>query len=119
MSAATALPTRRIWECMGTVFSVDIRGAGVDPEVVEQQIAFTHDVDARFSTFRTDSEISRLADGRLSLAHASLGVREIVRRCNVLHQDTHGYFDAFAGGRLDPSGYVKGWAIQTISDNLV
>ncbi|HEX4728852.1 MAG TPA: FAD:protein FMN transferase, partial [Jatrophihabitans sp.] len=28
-------------------------------------------------------------------------------------------FDAYAGGALDPSGYVKGWAIQRASELLV
>jgi len=104
---------------MGTVFSLDIRGGGVDPDVVEEQIAFTHDVDARFSTFRADSEISRIADGRLAESSASADVRDVLDRCRALQRDTDGFFDAFAGGRLDPSGYVKGWAIQTVSDNLV
>ena len=26
--------------------------------------------------------------------------------------ETDGWFDARAGGRLDPSGYVKGWAVE-------
>jgi thiamine biosynthesis lipoprotein len=32
---------------------------------------------------------------------------------------TDGYFDVYATGRLDPSGYVKGWSVQVASDRLV
>ena len=30
-----------------------------------------------------------------------------------------GYFDAYATGHLDPSGYVKGWSVQVASDRLL
>ena len=32
--------------------------------------------------------------------------------------ETDGYFDCRVGGALDPSGYVKGWAIERASDVL-
>ncbi|HKC29888.1 MAG TPA: FAD:protein FMN transferase, partial [Jatrophihabitans sp.] len=34
------------------------------------------------------------------------------------HAVTGGYFDCHYGGQLDPSGYVKGWAIERVSDML-
>lgn len=118
VASPTALASRRVWECMGTVFSVDVRGAGVDPTVLDEQVAFTHAVDARFSTYRPDSEISRLAANRMSPAECSPWLHEVLARCAELGADTGGYFDAYAGGSLDPSGYVKGWAIQRVSDAL-
>ena len=39
-------------------------------------------------------------------------VREVLARCERLREETGGYFDARAGGRLDPSGLVKGWAVD-------
>ena len=39
-------------------------------------------------------------------------MREVLARCEELRAETGGYFDVRAGGRLDPSGYVKGWAVQ-------
>ena len=119
MSTPTALASRRVWECMGTVFSVDVRGAGVDPAVVEAQVAFSHHVDATFSPYREDSEVSRLASGRLELRASSAQVRAVLRRCEQLRVETEGYFDVSAAGGLDPSGYVKGWAIRQISDALL
>lgn len=43
----------------------------------------------------------------------------MLARCADLWGDTDGYFDAYATGRWDPSGYVKGWAAQVASDRLV
>jgi FAD:protein FMN transferase len=67
-------------------------------------------VDATFSTYRADSEISRLDRGELDDPHPL--VREVLARCEALRRETGGYFDARASGRLDPSGYVKGWAVE-------
>ena len=33
--------------------------------------------------------------------------------------ETRGYFSSMYAGRLDPSGLVKGWAVQRASDLLV
>ena len=67
-------------------------------------------VDATFSTYRPDSEISRLDRGERFDPHPL--VREVLARCEELRVETGGWFDARAGGRLDPSGYVKGWAVE-------
>jgi thiamine biosynthesis lipoprotein len=67
-------------------------------------------VDATFSTYRSDSEISRLGRGELAEPHPL--VRSVLERCEALRVQTGGLFDVRAGGRLDPSGYVKGWAVQ-------
>ena len=67
-------------------------------------------VDATFSTYRPDSEISRLDRGERFDPHPL--VREVLARCETLRVETGGLFDARAGGRLDPSGYVKGWAVE-------
>ena len=39
-------------------------------------------------------------------------VQEVLARCERLREQTGGYFDARAGGSLDPSGLVKGWAVD-------
>ena len=69
-------------------------------------------MDRRFSTYRDDSEISRIDRGELPVAEASSDVRWVLERCAALRDETGGAFDERASGRLDPSALVKGWAVQ-------
>ena len=69
-------------------------------------------VDALFSTYRAGSEISRIDRGELAIADADPLVSEVLVRCERVREETDGYFDARASGRLDPSGLVKGWAVE-------
>jgi len=95
---------------MGTTVSMDVRDPGIDRDVLEAALHRLREIEARFSTYRPDSEISRLDRGELDLADAHPEVREVLAACEVLRAQTGGAFDARYGGRLDPSGYVKGWA---------
>ena len=77
-------------------------------------------VDATFSTYKDDSEISRLGRGELALADCAPEVRAVLARCEELRGETNGYFDVRAAdGRLDPSGLVKGWSVDRASEILV
>ena len=89
------------------------------PQAVEEAFAWLRFVDATFSTYRPDSEIRRLDSGALALADAHPLVREVLARCERLRARTGGYFDARASGRLDPSGLVKGWAVDRAAALLV
>jgi thiamine biosynthesis lipoprotein len=109
---------RRVEQCMGTVFSFDVRAPGVDPGAIADAITLLHELDARFSTYRPDSEICRIRRGELALADAHPDVRFVLAECERWQAETRGYFSAFATGSLDPSGYVKGWAIERASELL-
>lgn len=118
MTAVTAHAVRHVEKCMGTVFSIDVRAPGVDPDAVRDAVEWLHYADATFSTYRADSEISRLRRGEMSPGQCSDDVRHVLERCAELTAETGGYFDCFLPGGLDPSGYVKGWAIERVSDLL-
>ena len=60
---------------MGTTVSIDVREPLVEPAAVDAVVAWFHDVDARFSPFRPDSEVSRVGSGELALEDASPDVR--------------------------------------------
>jgi thiamine biosynthesis lipoprotein len=109
---------RRVEQCMGTVFSIDVRVPGCDPEVVEDAVCWLRWVDATFSTYQPESQLSRLADGEIAIADCAPEIAEVLARCRQLESETAGYFSAYAAGRLDPSGLVKGWAIQRASELL-
>jgi thiamine biosynthesis lipoprotein len=42
----------------------------------------------------------------------------VLDACAVLCAESDGAFDAWRDGRLDPSGYVKGWAAERAADVL-
>lgn len=120
MSAATVGQPRTVHveHCMGTVFSIDLRDAGDWTVAIARVVGWLHRVDGIFSTYRPDSDISRIRRGDLALADADPLVAEVVGRCEQLAAETGGYFSAFWDGRLDPTGLVKGWAIEHASDLL-
>ena len=101
---------------MGMPVAVDVR----DPEAldVEPAFAWLREADAVFSTYRQDSEISRLDRGELALADCRPEVDQVLTACAALERATGGYFSVRAAGRLDPSGYVKGWAVAGAATRL-
>jgi thiamine biosynthesis lipoprotein len=109
---------RRCEPVMGTLATVELHDPVPDRRVVDEVFSWLHEVDQRFSTYKVDSEVSRLRDGGLTLPECSADLRLVLDRCADLWQRTDGYFDVYATGQLDPSGYVKGWAVQVASERL-
>jgi thiamine biosynthesis lipoprotein ApbE len=82
-------------------------------------------VDATFSTYKDDSEISRINRGELGRKNAHPHVRAVLERCDHLCNETGGYFDmqtpsataAFAmGPELAPhwTARLEGYEAMTI-----
>jgi thiamine biosynthesis lipoprotein len=110
-----ALPgVRRVEHLMGMPIVVDVRDEDVDECVLDAMYDWLRWVDATFSTYKDDSEISRLNRGELSLADAHREVLWVLDRCEQLRAETDGYFDVHAASpdAVDPSGLVKGWAVD-------
>jgi FAD:protein FMN transferase len=100
---------------MGTVIGLDVRDGDVPDSALDEAGSWLLGVDQRFSPFRLESEISRLARGELAADACSADVRFVLTRCEALQIESEGYFDIRAPGLrggLDPSGYVKGWAAE-------
>ena len=100
---------------MGTVVGIDVRDPLVSDAAVDAAIDWLADIDARFSPYRATSEVSRLGRGEIELDDASPDVRFVLTRCEALRVETGGFFDVRGPGLrggLDPSGYVKGWAVE-------
>jgi thiamine biosynthesis lipoprotein len=101
---------------MGMPVIVEVCDRGFDEAVLDHVFAWLRFVDETFSTYRQGSDISRLNRGELTLVDAHVSVRSVLRRCESLRRSTRGYFDVAApmaslGGGVDPSGFVKGWAV--------
>jgi thiamine biosynthesis lipoprotein len=117
---------------MGMPWMFDICDTSVQRAVLREVIDWLHWVDATFSTYRADSQVSRLNRGELAQQELHPDVREVLARCERLRRDTGGYFDisapyrtgsAPAGGQggpgsIEPSGLVKGWAIARAAQRL-
>jgi thiamine biosynthesis lipoprotein len=103
---------------MGTTASIDVRDPNVGLDVLQDAVAVLTQIDERFSTYRSNSDIRRLERGELALDDAHADVHEVIAACAVLRAESDGAFDAVRGGRLDPSGYVKGWAGERAADVL-
>jgi FAD:protein FMN transferase len=103
---------------MGTAVTFDVRGERPEREAIACAVAWLHDVDAEFSTYRPQSAVSRFGRGELVIADASEQLRWVVRRCDRLREETGGFFAAYATGTFDPSALVKGWAVQRAADVL-
>src|SRR4051795_9621870 len=99
---------------MGIPIGIDVR----DEVDVEVAFDWLREADATFSTYREDSEISRLDRGELALADCRPEVDEVLTRCVRLNRVTRGAFSVRPAGRLDPSGLVKGWAIDGAAARL-
>lgn len=101
---------RRVEQVMGMPVIVDVRDP-VGEALLDDVFAWFHEVDARFSTYRDDSEVSRLGRGAMALEQTHPDVRWIYARCDELRLLTDGYFDVSAVNG-DPSGLVKGWSVD-------
>ncbi|MFB7086327.1 FAD:protein FMN transferase [Streptomyces sp. NPDC056296] len=99
---------------MGTVFSLDVRGG--DPTAVraalDEAVAGLRRVDEVFSTYRADSQVSRLARGELTVDACAPEVAEVLELAAEAERVSDGWFSASYRGRLDPTGIVKGWAVE-------
>jgi FAD:protein FMN transferase len=103
---------------MGMPIVVDVRDETVPGRAVEEVFQWLRRVDETFSTYKDSSEISRLDRGELTIEDVSPEVREVLAACEVYRIETGGFFDARWCGRLDPSGLVKGWAVDRAAEIL-
>lgn len=108
---------------MGTSVSVDVRDLDGPPAelraAVHRAFAMLRADDRRFSTYRSSSEVSRINDGNSTLLEASPELLEVLRIGAELEVRSRGAFSCHdPGGRLDPSGVVKGWSVQRAADLL-
>ena len=75
-------------------------------------------IDTTFSTFKITSEITKINEGKLDKQRYSKDIKTILALCEQTKQETDGFFDIKRNGKLDPSGLVKGWAINNAATML-
>jgi FAD:protein FMN transferase len=118
------MPTERrgafhVEHVMGMPVGIDIRD---DIEVQDADAAIAdvvdwlHLVDETWSTWKDDSLITRFARGDVTPDELPTFMHRILDRCELLSAETGGAFDIHVpapnGTRLEPSGFIKGWAVE-------
>ncbi|HVW71894.1 MAG TPA: FAD:protein FMN transferase [Candidatus Paceibacterota bacterium] len=95
---------------MGMPASVEVIGDDA-AQGIDSVFACFAEVDARFSPYRADSEVSLLNRDRQHTPSADLA--EILAIAERTRVESGGFFNATRpDGCIDPTGIVKGWAIH-------
>lgn len=125
---STPSPARFVEHVMGMPISLALRGHHAHDERGRAAWAAALDVlraaDRVFSTYRSDSVISRLGRGELRVADCppdvAADVAEVLALGDAAGRASGGAFAVRrGGGALDPSGVVKGWAAERAAIHLV
>jgi len=97
---------------MGTVVSFDVPVTARHDGSLDDAIEWLHWVDRVFSPYRADSDVSMLARAEVTTDSCAPEVAEVLAACAFVRDLSGGYFTSAPGGQFDPSGYVKGWAVE-------
>lgn len=101
---------------MGMPVTVEISGSA-GPQIFEDVFDYFDYVDKKYSTYKADSEISKINRG-LPQERWSEEMCQVLELCEQTKRQTGGFFDIRRKGTIDPSGLVKGWAIRNAADIL-
>ncbi len=98
---------------MGMPITVEIADASAREGDLENVFSYFRRIDEQFSPFKETSEVSRLNSGLITEEECSADLKAILKLCEETRLITNGYFDIHTtDGRRNPSGLVKGLAIQ-------
>ncbi|WUJ70612.1 FAD:protein FMN transferase [Kribbella soli] len=116
------MTTRYVEHVMGMPISLALRGRHTDDEAATRAWAkaleVLRDADRIFSTYREDSCVSRLNRGELTVTDCPPEVGEVLALGEQARLESGGAFDVRRSGGLDPSGVVKGWAVERAAHAL-
>jgi thiamine biosynthesis lipoprotein len=108
--------TRQI---MGMPVTVEICDTTASQTSLDKAFDYFEYVDRTFSTYRRDSEISRINRGEIEESQYSDDMKEVFALAKDTKHRTNGYFDIRTPDQsIDPSGIVKGWAIENAAKLL-
>ena len=101
---------RHTFETMGTVVSLE----GVDDRTVEKVKSIFAAADSRFSLYRPESELARIASGELAMMDSSVELRTAYADALAWSSLTSGAFSPNRpDGVVDLNGIVKAQAMQS------
>jgi thiamine biosynthesis lipoprotein len=102
---------------MGTVVSITVapgnQSGKTAARAIESACAVLHRADTTFSTWDSQSPVSRLRRGTATLSELPAEVADVLELCEGAWKASGGWFDPWAiEGGVDPTGLVKGWAVD-------
>jgi FAD:protein FMN transferase len=127
MTAVLPETARYVEHVMGMPISLALRGRHTDDAAARvawaEVMLWLHEVDRVFSTYRPCSAISRLNRGEVELEDCPPEVAEVLALGDLARLSSGGAFDVRRPGPdggtvLDPSGVVKGWAVERVAGVL-
>jgi thiamine biosynthesis lipoprotein len=98
--------------------TVRIQDDAAGPDDIAAVATWLDHVEHHYSPYLETSDVSRWNAGTIGRDEIGEEFAAILRMCEQTKAETGGYFDAMRNGRLDPSGLVKGWAIERAADLL-
>ena len=83
-------------------------------QIVNEIDKYLQNVEEKFSPFLSESLVSRHTDlgEELQDDFFDIEYQEVYSRSIIAKKETHGLFDPFFDGKYNPTGFVKGWAIE-------
>ena len=99
-------------EVMGMPVTIDVVDPDATHQVLNDAMSEFRLLDQVFSSYLAESAVSRINRGEVDVEQAGDLVQHAIRLCRMYESATDGYFSAWIGGRFDPSGLVKAWAID-------
>lgn len=113
-------------EQMNLPFTVKIATTDPDQVVMEQLKVASERIEERlrqidldFSPFRYDSLVSKYQRGDRTPILESTDFQAVYGQAILAEQMTDGVFTPYFAGRYDPTGLVKGWAIEQCFDDYL
>ncbi len=103
---------------MGMPITVEIVDASATAGAFDDVYAYFNYVDQTFSPFKETSEVSRVNRGELALTETCQDMQTVLELAAQTTEQTHGFFDIWHKGTFNPSGIVKGWAIDEAASLL-
>ncbi len=103
---------------MGMPVTVEVVDTAASEGILKTVFAYFEYIDDKFSTYKESSEISAINHHEITLDESSEDMRTIFALAEQTKRDSEGYFDIAHNGIYDPSGIVKGWAINNAAEIL-
>jgi thiamine biosynthesis lipoprotein len=98
---------------MGMPVTVEIAEPSAHQNHIDKVFDYFNYIDKTFSTYKPTSEISNINNSLVQPENYSQDMKMVLALSEKTKQETNGYFDIINNeGNYDPSGLVKGWAIQ-------